>query len=347
MQDLGPGRSIPPHAPHGPPGVAAAPAASAHVSLPPCPDGWFLMATSDEVKPGKVISRRLADEDVVLYRTAGGRLRAVRPYCPHLGAHLGHGGTVRGENLVCPFHHFQFDPEGACVRTGYGTAPPRARLGRLEHREIDGLVLVWRHARGLPPSWEVEVPPAADFPAPHRRVRTLAAHPQDFMENAIDFGHFAALHRLVVDITDPPRFEGARMETAYRLGRAAGQRNGMYSFGPSVRTVVQGLGVMYGEAENYGFRLRIWFCVTPVGPRHVRMCLTAAVRHTRPGRTGAARVVAALLPRAVTYASGLETGKDVPVWEHMAHLERPRLVEGDGPITRFRRWARQFYSEPL
>ncbi|MEU3959228.1 hypothetical protein AB0F42_05315 [Streptomyces buecherae] len=41
-------------------------------------------------------------------------------------------------------------------------------------------------------------------------------------ENAIDFGHFAASHRRVVDITDPPRFEGARRETAYRLGRAAG-----------------------------------------------------------------------------------------------------------------------------
>ncbi|MFF5719976.1 Rieske 2Fe-2S domain-containing protein [Streptomyces buecherae] len=56
------------------------------MSLPPYPDGWFLMATSDEVKPGRVVSRRLADEDVVLYRAASGRLRAVRPYCPHLGA---------------------------------------------------------------------------------------------------------------------------------------------------------------------------------------------------------------------------------------------------------------------
>ncbi|WP_459250257.1 Rieske 2Fe-2S domain-containing protein [Streptomyces youssoufiensis] len=61
-------------------------------------------------------------------------LRRLRPYCPHLGAHPGHGGTVRGENLVCPCHHFRFDPEGACVRTGYGTAPPRARPGRIEHR---------------------------------------------------------------------------------------------------------------------------------------------------------------------------------------------------------------------
>ena len=34
-------------------------------------------------------------------------------FCPHLGAHLGHGGTVDGCEIVCPFHGWQFDAEGA------------------------------------------------------------------------------------------------------------------------------------------------------------------------------------------------------------------------------------------
>ncbi len=147
------------------------------------------------------------------------------------------------------------------------------------------------------------------------------------MENAIDFGHFAALHRLVVDISDPPRFEGRGWRRPTGSGGPPGSATACT---PSVRTVVQGLGVMYGEAEKYGFWLRIWFCVTPVDPRHVRMCLTAAVRHTRPSRTGAARVVAALLPRAVTCASGLETDKNVPVWKHIAHLEHPGTGRSPG-----------------
>jgi hypothetical protein len=38
--------------------------------------------------------------------------------------------------------------------------------------------------------------------------------------------------------------------------------------------------------------------------------------------------------------------QDFPVWENKAYLERPRLAEGDGPIMRYRRWARQFYTLP-
>ncbi|MGW6923207.1 Rieske 2Fe-2S domain-containing protein [Streptomyces sp. NPDC054950] len=54
------------------------------------------MGLSGEVKPGRVATRRLGRQDVVLWRTAQGALHANRPYCPHLGAHLGVGGTVQG-----------------------------------------------------------------------------------------------------------------------------------------------------------------------------------------------------------------------------------------------------------
>ncbi|MFJ5292988.1 Rieske 2Fe-2S domain-containing protein [Streptomyces sp. NPDC088348] len=93
----------------------------------PYPSGWFCLARSRELPPGKVVTRRFMDEDIVLYRTRYGRPRAVHPYCPHLGAHFGAGGTVEGQNVVCPFHHFVFGPDGTCVATPDGP-PPRARL---------------------------------------------------------------------------------------------------------------------------------------------------------------------------------------------------------------------------
>jgi putative sterol carrier protein len=37
--------------------------------------------------------------------------------------------------------------------------------------------------------------------------------------------------------------------------------------------------------------------------------------------------------------------KDFPIWEQKTYLERPLLAGGDGPIGRYRRWARQFYGE--
>jgi hypothetical protein len=38
--------------------------------------------------------------------------------------------------------------------------------------------------------------------------------------------------------------------------------------------------------------------------------------------------------------------QDIPIWEHKVYREQPLLVKGDGPIAEFRRWAKQFYSEP-
>ena len=36
--------------------------------------------------------------------------------------------------------------------------------------------------------------------------------------------------------------------------------------------------------------------------------------------------------------------QDIPIWEGKRYLSRPGLAEDDGPIMRFRHWARQFYT---
>ncbi len=37
--------------------------------------------------------------------------------------------------------------------------------------------------------------------------------------------------------------------------------------------------------------------------------------------------------------------EDTPIWENKAYLARPALADTDGPFTKFRRWASQFYAE--
>ncbi len=64
-----------------------------------------------------------------MWRDASGRLGVARAWCPHLGAHLGHVGRVKGDVLECGFHGFCFDAAGQCRATGYGgRVPSRARL---------------------------------------------------------------------------------------------------------------------------------------------------------------------------------------------------------------------------
>ncbi|MBM4687865.1 Rieske 2Fe-2S domain-containing protein [Rhodococcus hoagii] len=52
-------------------------------------------------------------QDLVAYRTEGGRLVVLNAYCEHLGAHLGHGGSVAGDDIQCPVPRLAVEPGGA------------------------------------------------------------------------------------------------------------------------------------------------------------------------------------------------------------------------------------------
>ena len=39
--------------------------------------------------------------------------------------------------------------------------------------------------------------------------------------------------------------------------------------------------------------------------------------------------------------------QDRAIWENKIWLPVPALAEGDGPIGRYRQWARQFYDRPV
>jgi len=310
----------------------------------PYPDGWFAVAFADELPPGRVLRRRFMGEDLVVYRTRAGVVRVVEPYCPHLGAHLGYGGRVDGEDIVCPFHHFAFGADGRCVRTGYGTRPPAARLAQREAREVNGAILIWRHAAGEPPTWEVARQSMRDFPAPYRQVSRLVDHPQDVVENAIDIGHIGPLHGYRNPrVRHPFEADGP----SFTVG-AAGQR--MFPVVGPVEVVfdivVHGLGHIWVDARIPRLRAAAMFqaMTTPLDPLRVEIRFSVALRvGTDPASAGAR-----LLSRALTSGLGpafrRDLRQDFPVWEHKAYVEQPKLAKGDGPIAAYRRWTEQFYS---
>ncbi|GAA1940511.1 aromatic ring-hydroxylating oxygenase subunit alpha [Kitasatospora viridis] len=310
----------------------------------PYPDGWFAVAFGKELTPGTVLRRRLMGEEIVVYRTRRGAPLAVRPYCPHLGAHLGVGGKVEGEDLVCPFHSFAFGPDGRCVRTGYGTPPPKAGLTHLAVREINGVVAVWHHHAGSPPDWELPAVPVDRYPAPVTFAQTIVDHPQEVVENAVDLGHVESVHRFSnARVRKPMRLDGARM-----------------SIGPAVQRILPVLGAIDVEfdveAHGLGYivvearipRLRmaalVQMMATPVDPAHVEIRFTTAARLGRAGaRDSVAMRASRLLTLALARSFWHDITLDFPIWQNKVYLPRPRLAQGDGPITPFRRWAAQFY----
>ena len=68
----------------------------ARFPFPPYANGWFQIAYSDELAPGDVKAVRNFGQDFVLFRTEAGVAHVLDAHCPHLGAHLGYGGKVEG-----------------------------------------------------------------------------------------------------------------------------------------------------------------------------------------------------------------------------------------------------------
>jgi 3-ketosteroid 9alpha-monooxygenase subunit A len=166
--------------------------------MPRYPNGWFQVAYANELAPGAVKPLRYFGKDLVLFRTEAGEAKLLDAHCPHLGAHLGHGGKVKGDCIECPFHAWKFDGAGACTEIPYGKKiPPRATLGTWPLREVNGLLMTWHHAGGEAPAWDVPVLPEFGNPewTPYEtRSWKIRTHTQEMAENSVDSAHFLYLH---------------------------------------------------------------------------------------------------------------------------------------------------------
>ncbi|MGX1773729.1 Rieske 2Fe-2S domain-containing protein [Nocardia brasiliensis] len=345
--------------------------AAATDSFPPLPypNGWFSVGRSVDIPAGKVVRQQFMGQDVVVYRTRSGLVRVTQPYCPHLGAHLGIRSRVDGENLVCPFHGFTFDPSGTCVKTGTGDPPPKIGLTLLPTCEVNGIVLAWWHSDGAAPDWEVRPVDTSGFPPPRSYTCILHDHPQDIMENSFDLAHLPVVHGLTFEHDDPPTFDDTTIRYTVRT-KADKSAEGKYAAVPAeIRSslgskigpfaqlpmrseiAVSGLGWVWvkGLFPLLGMEYIGWVLPTPLDPTHLSMRILLSAR-TGAGRDAHKHVppwhfLASRLMTQVTHAALVhDLKKDFPMWQNKIYAERPRLVKGDGPIMAYRRWARQFYN---
>jgi nitrite reductase/ring-hydroxylating ferredoxin subunit len=309
-----------------------------HRSLP-LPNGWFAVCFSGELKPATRHTVSFMGEELVLYRTASGIARVIEPYCPHLGAHLGHDSTIDGEHLVCPFHHFRYDPDGYCSSHGPQTGQRRIRLSMRETRELNGLLYVWHDSEGRPPSWELPQLDLSHYSAPRETLLAIRGHVQDFAENTVDLAHTTCVHGLGDPRLAPPQFDRHCMQVHLH----AMWRNVPFK----MHLDIHGLGYTHLTSELPSLGATITALVTPT-PVNAD---TWIIRHVQRLRIpGFARIPGPLrnalyspLTLYIDHWLKSQLCRDIRIWDHRRYNERPRLTPEDGPILRFRQWSAQFY----
>lgn len=302
----------------------------------PVPNGWYAVAVAEDLAPGAVEAVRYFDQELVVFRTESGEVAVFGAYCPHLGAHFGHGGRVEGEGLRCPFHGWVFGTDGACQAIPYAKRiPPNANAARLPTVERNGFVFVWWDADGREPWYEIpNVPEASDpdWSSPDRYEWTVHAHGQELGENGVDSAHFFYVHGTQnVPITQ------AEEDGAYR-----------HAFSPIEMKTPRGdvSGGIDSHQAGLGFATTRFTGIcetleiattTPIDAEHVHVRY-AFIQPKQDGQDPKGGVAGAIIRDIVK-----QMNEDVPIWENKTFLSRPTLCEADGPISDFRRWCEQFY----
>jgi phenylpropionate dioxygenase-like ring-hydroxylating dioxygenase large terminal subunit len=307
--------------------------------MPRYPNGWFQVAYSNELAPGGVMPLQYFGRELVLFRTEAGEAHVLDPYCPHMGAHLGHGGKVENGCLRCPFHAWTFNGKGECATIPYAQKiPPRAKVKAWPLVERNGLILVWHHAEGAPPSWEVPVVPehGSDEWTPYEMRRwKIKTHNQEMAENAVDVAHFHYVHGTV----EMPTAEAeARGHVLHVLSQTM-MRTPMGKVRGSVEVDAYGFGFTTTRFRGIVETLLV-SSATPIDDDYVDVRFSFTVKKLATGD------VTSTVGAAFIREIDRQLNQDIPIWENKAYINPPLLVDGDGPIGLFRKWVRQFYSEP-
>ena len=164
---------------------------------------WFPLCLSSEVPQGKILGVDFLDGRVIIFRGEGGTPQVLSAYCPHVGADLSVGDVV-GNTVRCAFHHWQYDQDGVCVKTGIGDPPPPgACLFKFPTAEKHGLVWAFN---GEDPLFDIP-----DFPYTDDELAVkikafdaiLPVDPWVICCNTPDIQHIKALHNITFDQEDP------------------------------------------------------------------------------------------------------------------------------------------------
>jgi phenylpropionate dioxygenase-like ring-hydroxylating dioxygenase large terminal subunit len=191
---------------------------------------WHPVMFADELTDAPC-AVTLLGERVVVVRLGGG-VSAFRDLCVHRGSALSVGKVVNGDQLVCAYHGWTYDKDGACVRIPARPGmhiPPKARVRSFDAAEHVGLV--WVCLEGPP---ELPLPQFAEHADPGYHTTKIPTYDWRCgaarrVENFVDVAHLPFLHEGILgDPSKPevPSYQVTRTATELRFAAGLEQQPG-------------------------------------------------------------------------------------------------------------------------
>ncbi|MCY3793047.1 MAG: Rieske 2Fe-2S domain-containing protein [Gammaproteobacteria bacterium] len=315
----------------------------------PIPFGWFAVAYSNELAAGEVKPTFLFDQHQALFRTESGEARMLEAFCPHLGAHLGHGGKVMGDRIACPFHGWQLDGDGTVQEVPYADAKPRrVQEGECLYsypvQERNQMIWAWYHPRRVAPTFEIDDIPEfsdPDWTELETYEWEIESHIQETGENAVDIAHFVYVHSAREMPKAKITLDGSRRVTELVSLSPKINNDGTFDLSQTEESHLHsrnwGPG-MSSQSFDRAFKVVMMGTMTPVTNNRLilRFAFTMPRRISEQFKALADGVVAEIVR---------QVGHDMVIWKHKLYRDDPILCDGDGPVAKYRQWFRQFYDE--
>lgn len=157
-------------------------------------DDWHPVAWASGITTSAPAPVRLLEESLVLWRSSSG-VHAWKDLCIHRGSRLS-AGRVAGDCLACPYHGWEYDSSGRCVRIpAHPDQPPPARASVTAYSAMEAYGLVWvclgNPNRKLSPFAEWD---DGSFRKVFAGPYLYRAHGPRVVENLLDVAHFPFVH---------------------------------------------------------------------------------------------------------------------------------------------------------
>jgi phenylpropionate dioxygenase-like ring-hydroxylating dioxygenase large terminal subunit len=183
----------------------------------------------------KPVECHLFEREIVLYRGLGRRAHALDNRCPHRRMRLALG-HVEGDRIVCPYHGWNFGPDGCGAAPATPDARPRTRCYDVQERHG----MVWlRDSRGRGDMPALEYPGFRPLGQLHHRLNAPLAL---LLDNMTELEHTASVHTIFgfetahlhavrTEVRDTPEaieidYEGPQRKLPLHLRLATGLQRG-------------------------------------------------------------------------------------------------------------------------
>ncbi|TDB86797.1 3-ketosteroid-9-alpha-hydroxylase subunit A [Actinomadura sp. KC216] len=316
--------------------------------------GWHCLGIAETFQDGKPHTVNAFGQKLVVFTGEDGKTNVLDGYCRHMGGDLSQG-TVKGNEIACPFHDWRWGGDGRCKRIPYARRVPlRARTAAWPTMVQDKLLFVWNDPEGSKPPEDVTIPviegASRDDWTDWRWTETIVhTNCREVIDNVVDMAHFFYIHNSFPTYFKNV-FEG-HVATQIMKGksrpdaRPAGKGEGPQMLGNSSVASYYGPSFMIDELTYHyeGFDLRsvLINCHYPIDENSFSLHSGIIVQHSDKLPADAAEATAEKLSTFIL--TGFE--QDIEIWRNKTRIDNPLLCEEDGPVYQLRRWYEQFYVD--